>query len=271
MTHGPLISPDDLAAEGDAVTVLDVRYLMGGPPGADEFAAGHVPGSRYVDMDTDLADPPGAGGRHPLPDPVRFQAAMRRAGVSADRPVVAYDDWQGRAAARAWWLLRFHGHHDVRVLDGGWTAWQAAGLPVGTGSSDAGAGDFTVSDSQHMPVVEAGDVLGVDVLIDARAVERYRGEVEPVDPVAGRIPGAVSVPTTENVDRDGRFRSPEELREVYGRVDATGSGRVAAYCGSGVTAAHDVLAMASAGVEAALYPGSWSGWITDPDRPVERG
>ncbi len=271
MTHGPLIGPDELVARLDGVTVLDVRYVMGGPPGLAEHAAGHVPGSHYVDLDTDLADPPGAGGRHPLPDPARFEAAMRRAGVSDTRPVVVYDDWQGRAAARAWWLLRFHGHHDVRVLDGGWTAWQAAGLPVATGHRDAVAGDFTLSGAQHMPLVHEADVPGVDVLIDARAAERYRGEIEPVDPVAGRIPGAVNVPTTDNVDEKGRFRPPEELREVYGRVGATGSGRVAAYCGSGVTAAHDVLAMESAGIEAALYPGSWSGWITDPDRPVERG
>lgn len=271
MTHGPLISADDLSGGGAAFTVLDVRYVLGGPPGLAEHAAGHVPGAHYVDLDTDLADPPGAGGRHPLPDPERFQAAMRRVGVFDDLPVVVYDDWQGRAAARAWWLLCFHGHDDVRVLDGGWTAWQAAGLPVETGSSAPVSGDFTVSGAQHMPVVEAGDVLGIDVLIDARAAERYRGEVEPVDPVAGRIPGAVNVPTTENVDGDGRFRTPAELREVYARVGVAGSGRVAAYCGSGVTAAHDVLAMELAGIEAALYPGSWSGWITDPDRPVETG
>ena len=271
MPHGPLISADELAAGLGGVTVLAVRYVMGGPPGAAEHAAGHVPGANYVDLDTDLADPPGAGGRHPLPDPARFEAAMRRVGVTGERPVVVYDDWQGRAAARAWWLLRFHGHHDVRVLDGGWTAWHDAGLPVETGTSDPVAGDFTVSDVQHLPVVEAGDVLGVDVLIDARAPERYRGEVEPVDPVAGRIPGAVNVATTENVDADGRFRRPEELRGVYARVGAAGAGRVAAYCGSGVTAAHDVLAMECAGIDAALYPGSWSGWITDPDRPVERG
>jgi len=271
MTHGPLISADDLAARIDDFTVLDVRYLMGGPPGADEHAAGHVPGARFVDLDTDLADPPGTGGRHPLPDPARFEAAMRRVGVLTDRPVVVYDDWQGRAAARAWWLLRFHGHHDVRVLDGGWTAWRAAGLPVDTGLSNPVAGDFTVSGGRHMPVVEADDVAGVEVLIDARAPERYRGESEPVDLVAGHIPGAVNVPTTHNVDEHGLFLPPERLREVYARVGADGSARVAAYCGSGVTAAHDVLAMESAGIEAALYPGSWSGWITDPGRQVERG
>lgn len=268
---GPLIAPEELADDLDRVTVLDVRYLMGGPPGEEQHRAGHVPGAAYVDMDRDLADPPGDGGRHPLPDEARFEEAMRRAGVSDDRPVVAYDDWQGRGAARAWWLLRHHGHRDVRVLDGGWSAWLAAGLPVESGEVHPARGDFTLSADKGMPVVEADDVLGVDVLVDARAAERFRGHTEPVDPVAGRIPGAVNVPTTANVDEHGRFRSPAELREAYQRVGATTGRSVAAYCGSGVTAAHDVLAMEVAGITAALYPGSWSGWITDPDRPVERG
>jgi thiosulfate/3-mercaptopyruvate sulfurtransferase len=230
-----------------------------------------VPGAAYVDLDEDLADPPGAGGRHPLPDEARFESAMRRAGVRGDRPVVVYDDWQGRGAARAWWLLRFHGHRDVRVLDGGWSAWASEGHPVESGQVEVAPGDFTVSLAKAMPVVEAGDVLAVDVLVDARAAERYAGETEPVDPVAGHIPGAVSVPTTENLDESGRFRSPAQLREAYARVGADTAGSVAAYCGSGVTAAHDVLAMEVAGIRAALYPGSWSGWITDPERPVERG
>lgn len=267
---GPLISPDLLAAQLDRFTVLDVRYLMGGPPGAEQHAAGHVPGAAYVDLDEDLADPPGEGGRHPLPDPARFEAAMRRAGVRGDRPVVAYDDWQGRAAARAWWLLRHHGHDDVRVLDGGWTAWLEDGHPVESGRVDAEPGDFTLASTPCTPVVEADAVLAVDVLIDARAPERWAGESEPVDPVAGHIPGAVNVPTTDNLDERGRFRSPARLRETYARVGADTAASVAAYCGSGVTAAHDLLAMEVAGISAALYPGSWSGWITDPTRGVER-
>lgn len=268
---GPLISPDELAADLDRVTVLDVRYVMGGPPGLEQHRAGHVPGAAYVDLDRDLADPPGEGGRHPLPDERRFEAAMRRAGVRSDRPVVVYDDWQGRAAARAWWLLRHHGHGDVRVLDGGWSAWLADGHPGEPGEPDVEPGDFTVSHTKQMTVVEADDVLGVDVLIDARAPERFLGETEPVDPVAGHIPGAVNVPTTDNLDERGRFRSPARLREAYAGVGADAVGSVAAYCGSGVTAAHDVLAMEVAGIRAALYPGSWSGWITDPRRPVETG
>ncbi len=268
---GPLISPDELAGGLGRCTVLDVRYLTGGPPGREQHRAGHVPGAAFVDLDDDLADPPGAGGRHPLPDPDRFEAAMRRVGVRDDRAVVIYDDWQGRAAARAWWLLRHHGHRDVRVLDGGWSAWVRGGHPSQVGESVVPVGDFTRSETAEMPVVGPAEVLDVDVLIDARASERYAGETEPVDPVAGHIPGAVNVPTTDNLDEHGRFLDAGRLRAAYARVGADTSVSVAAYCGSGVTAAHDVLAMEVAGIRAALYPGSWSGWITDPERPVERG
>lgn len=268
---GPLITVDDLAALLGEVTVLDVRYAMGGPPGLQEFRRGHVPGACFVDLDTDLADPPGRGGRHPLPEEPRFESAMRRAGVSSERPVVAYDDWQGRAAARAWWLLRHHGHRDVRVLDGGWSAWRTAGLPSETGDGSPRAGDFTVSALKQMPVVGAGDVRTAEVLVDARAPERFAGETEPVDPVAGHIPGAVNVPTTANLTEEGTFRPVEELREVYAQVGAIPAADVAAYCGSGVTAAHDVLAMEVAGMTASLYPGSWSEWVADPARPVETG
>lgn len=266
----PLISAAELHERLGSVTVLDVRYRMGGPGGRAEHERGHVPGAVYVDLDTDLAAPPGAGGRHPLPDPGDFEAAMRRAGVRADRPVVVYDDWSGLAAGRAWWLLRYHGHPDVRVLDGAWPAWVEAGGAVHTGATLSGRpGDFTARPGQ-LPVVEADDVLGVPVIVDARAPERFRGETEPVDPVAGHIPGAVNVPTSTNLRADGRFRSPDELRALYAAAGVVGDEPVAAYCGSGVTAAHDVLALELAGIPAALYPGSWSGWITDPARPVER-
>jgi thiosulfate/3-mercaptopyruvate sulfurtransferase len=264
----PLISADELAGLLGSVTILDVRYRMGGPGGPAEFGSGHVPGAAYVDLDADLAAPPGAGGRHPLPRTEDFQAAMRRVGVRDARGVVVYDDWSGRAAARAWWLLRYHGHQDVRVLDGAWPAWVAAGGAVQAVTVAPEPGDFTARPGA-MPVVEAEGVLEVPVLVDARAPERYRGEVEPVDPVAGHIPGAVNVPTTTNLLADGRFRSPEELRALYTAAGVTGAAGVAAYCGSGVTAAHDVLALELAGVPAALYPGSWSGWITDPARPIE--
>ena len=272
---GPLVSSAELASLLGSVTVLDIRYRMGGPPGAEEFAAGHVPGAAYVDLDAELAAPAGAGGRHPLPAPVDFERAMRRVGVTGSRPVVVYDDWTGHAAGRAWWLLRYHGHADVRVLDGGWAAWVGAGGPVerGVATSSSDEGDFRAVPG-GMPMVEADGLLDVPVLVDARAGERYRGESEPVDPVAGHVPGAVNVPTATNLRADGTFRSAEELREVYAAVGATAEagarGEVAAYCGSGVTAVHDIIAMELAGVRAALYPGSWSGWITDPDRPVQR-
>ncbi|MFC7497421.1 MULTISPECIES: sulfurtransferase [unclassified Nocardioides] len=263
----PLISVSELHQRLGEVTVLDVRYRMGGIGGRAEYEKGHVPGAAYVDMDTDLAAPPGVGGRHPLPETADFEAAMRRVGVRDDRPVVVYDDWNGLAAGRAWWLLRHHGHADVRVLDGAWPAWVEAGGQVHTGVLLPSRGDFTARPGQ-MPVVEAADVLGVPVLVDARAPERYRGETEPVDPVAGHIPGAVNVPTTTNLRADGRFRSAAELRALYAAAGVEGDEGVAVYCGSGVTAVHDIIALEVAGIPAALYPGSWSGWITDPDRPI---
>ena len=263
----PLVPAGELRDLLGSVTVLDVRYRLGGPPGAAGFADGHVPGAAYVDLDRDLADPPGAGGRHPLPEPSRFAAAMRAAGVSRARPVVVYDDWGARAAARCWWLLRHHGHDDVRVLDGGWSAWRESGGPGETGQPGVRPGDFTAAPGR-LPVLEADEVGSFPgVLVDARAPERFRGEVEPVDPVAGHIPGAVNVPTDANLGPDGRFLPADELRALYGLEDGR---EVASYCGSGVTACHDLLALAVIGVEGRLYPGSWSGWVTDPSRPVER-
>jgi thiosulfate/3-mercaptopyruvate sulfurtransferase len=267
----PLISIDELATELAKVTVLDVRYKLGGPKGADEFAAGHIPGAAFVDLDADLAAPPRQGeGRHPLPDAGVFETAMRRVGVSNDRAVVIYDDWGGRAAARAWWLLRYFGHTNVRVVDGGWGAWKRAGGEVATESRAPIVGTF-VATPGGMPIALAKDVPSVGVLVDARAPERFRGETEPVDPVAGHIPGAVNVPTNANLDAEGKFRPSGELANEYAKVGATKGADVAVYCGSGVTAAHDVLALEIAGVCAKLYPGSWSEWITDPSRPIARG
>lgn len=263
----PLISAAALSPLLGSITVLDVRYRLGGAPGREEHASGHIPTAAYVDLDSELAGAPGdpvdERGRHPLPEPEVFLAAMRAAGVSEGVPVVVYDDWQGRAAGRAWWLLRDYGHPDVRVLDGGWSAWVATGGEVTTDPAAPAAGDFEGKPGT-LRVVDARTVTDVDILIDARAPERYRGDVEPIDPVAGHIPGAVNVDTSRNVTADGTFRSPDELRDLYAAVGAVPGADVAAYCGSGVTATHDLLALAVAGVDAALYPGSWSGWVSAP-------
>jgi thiosulfate/3-mercaptopyruvate sulfurtransferase len=253
--------------------VLDTRWRLAGPPALDDYRAGHLPGAVFVDLDRDLAAPPGAGGRHPLPDPAAFAAAMRRCGVSLSSSVVVYDDADATAAARAWWLLRYFGHPAVAVLDGGYRAWVAAGQPVVTEVPSPAAGDFVAAPG-GMPLVDAAGAAALardGVLLDARAAERYRGETEPVDPVAGHIPGAISAPVTGNVGADGRLLPVEALRERFAGLGADGSRPVGAYCGSGVTAAQEVLALEVAGVPAALYAGSWSEWITDPDRPVATG
>jgi thiosulfate/3-mercaptopyruvate sulfurtransferase len=283
MTDGSLISVPELAAAlaQDPPTLLDIRWSLTGPPGREDFRAGHLPGARFADLDTVLAAPPnltgtGPGGRHPLPGTADFQTAMRSLGVSDARPVVVYDASDSMSAARAWWLLRYFGHRDVRVLDGGYAAWSAAGHEVESGDLDTVlAGDFTAAPG-GLPVLDAeaaAHLTTAGVLLDARAAARYRGEVEPVDPIAGHIPGAVSAPTLGNVGPDGAFRSVGELQvrfTVLG-VPADPSVPVGVYCGSGVTAAHEVLALELSGRTAALYPGSWSEWITDPTRPVATG
>lgn len=265
-------------ADANPPVLLDVRWQLstakatGAPPfdGRAEYAAGHLPGAVFVDLDRELASTPGGGGRHPLPDMAVFGAAMRRAGVSSGRTVVVYDGGQGWAAARAWWLLRWTGHPNVRVLDGGLSAWEA---PLATDVPAPAEGDFA-------PQPGAAGLLDADgaaalarsgVLLDARAGERYRGEVEPIDPVGGHIPGAVSAPTTENVAPDGRFLPAEELRARFKTLGATEDDQVGVYCGSGVSGAHEVLALAVAGIPAALYVGSWSEWSSDPGRPVAVG
>ncbi|MET7641918.1 sulfurtransferase [Streptomyces sp. NPDC005438] len=229
--------------------LLDVQYQMGGPPGRELYERGHLPGAAFVDLETALAGPPGTGGRHPLPDPEVLGAALRTAGVRSDRPVVVYDGGLGWSAARAWWLLRWAGHPRVRVLDGGLAAWP--GEPV-TEEPTPEPGDF-VPRPGGMPTLdadEAGALARRGVLLDARAPERYRGEVEPVDPVAGHIPGALSAPTSENLDVDGRFRPVGELSRRFTELGAQPGAEVGVYCGSGVSAAQQVLALELAGVPA---------------------
>jgi thiosulfate/3-mercaptopyruvate sulfurtransferase len=273
----PLVSVGQLASLLRAdrpPAILDIRWELAAGARPDLYEEGHISSAQFVDLDADLAAAPGAGGRHPLPAGADFQAAMRVRGVTAGGMTVVYDAGPATAAARAWWLLRYFGHPAVAVLDGGLAAWIASGQPVETGpSAPVRAGDFTAT-AGGMPVLDvvaAAKLAGQGGLLDARAPERFRGESEPIDPVAGHIPGAVNRPTTLNIDRAGRFRSPDELRREFSELGVRDQAPVGAYCGSGVTAAHEVLALERAGYRAALYPGSWSEWITDPSRPVATG
>ena len=288
MSH--LISAAELAHEIEDVVVLDVRWALTagraggqggqGPAGRPDYDAGHVPGAFFVDLDTELAAPPGEGGRHPLPDAATLERLVRRCGIEPGTRVVVYDGRDSMAAARAWWVLRWAGVRDVRVLDGGFAAWTAAGLPVSTEEPADRHGDGTVH-LGSLPTLDASAAAALareGLLVDARATERYAGEVEPIDPVAGHVPGAVTSPTAALVGPDGRFR--DDLAEHWARVVAAeapeqgveSDGRaVGVYCGSGVTAAHHVLALAEIGVDTTLYPGSWSEWIRDASRPVATG
>lgn len=275
MTHA-LLAAGDLRAELDAADpplLVDVRWSLTGSDPAG-YAEGHLPGAVFADLDEDLADPPGPGGRHPLPSPERMTRTLRRLGVMPDRDVVVYDGGSGAAAARAWWCLRWAGHARVRVLDGGLPAWIAAGGPLERGEVEPVAAPQAVARPGGMPVVDVDQVgSGAGPLLDARAAERFRGEVEPVDPVAGHIPGAASCPTAALQHDDGRYLDPARLRSVLtaalGRADVGGT--PIAYCGSGVTASQVVLAGCEVGLPIALYPGSWSHWVQDPARPVATG
>ncbi|MCT7658297.1 sulfurtransferase [Mycobacterium deserti] len=267
------ITVDELAHRLDAdepITLLDVRWQLTEPDGSATYAGGHLPGAVYVSLDHELSDHTVTGrGRHPLPSGSALQNAARRWGVRAGVPIVVYDDWNRAGSARAWWVLTAAGIPEVRILDGGLAAWTAAGRILETGSVTPEPGDVTV---QHedlytgaLPTVTA-DTLP-DTLIDARASERFRGDVEPVDPVAGHIPGAVNVPSARVLADDGMLRPDADLRKLFGHTDS----ETAVYCGSGVTAALAVAALAATGVDAALFPGSWSEWSSDPARPVAKG
>jgi thiosulfate/3-mercaptopyruvate sulfurtransferase len=270
----PLIDVSTLAAmlPGAArPAVLDVRWRLNGPPGRQDYLMGHIPGAVFLDLDDQLCGEPGPGGRHPLPEPGRLQRELRAAGVRREQPVVVYDAGPGDAAARLWWTLRWAGHPAVRVLDGGYDAWTAAGRSVEPGEVDPAPGDFTVVPGQ-LPVLDAPAAAALasgGVLLDARVAPRYRGETEPIDRVAGHIPGAVNLPAADLRGPDGRLLPAAELRDRFARAGVRPGVAAGAYCGSGVTAAGTVLALVAAGFEdPALYVGSWSEWITDPDRPV---
>lgn len=269
----PTITASELARESAGPrppVLLDIRWQLGGPNLRAEYGAAHIPGAVFVDLEEELSGPPGAGGRHPLPDPAVFGAVMRRAGVSRDSRVVIYDGGLGWAAARAWWLLRWTGHQDVRVLDGGLATWTG---PLSAHVPAPAQGDFE-PEPGAVPLLDADGAAELAVkglLLDARAPERYRGEVEPIDRVGGHIPGAVSAPTSANTGADGRYLPPGELAARFAGLGASDGREVAVYCGSGVSGAHQVLALEIAGIRAGLYAGSWSEWTSDGSRPVATG
>lgn len=272
----PLISARELAVlldGGRPVRLLDVRWRLDRPDGRPGYLGGHLPGAVYVDLDDELASHGRPeDGRHPLPSRDVLESAARRWGLHAGDTVVAYDDAGGLAAARAWWLLSRAGVVDVRVLDGGLSAWTRAGLPLEAGDVVPEPGDIVLHDVTEgiADIDEAEAWPRTGVLLDVRAAERYRGEVEPLDPIAGHIPGAVNLPIATLLD-DGLLRSPDELREAFAAVGATPGTAVVAYCGSGITAAHAALAGVVAGVDVTVYPGSWSQWSNTPGRPVATG
>jgi len=273
MSH--LVSATDLAelVRRDGVRVLDVRWKLGRTDGRDEYLAGHIPGAVFVDLEGDLSRS-GAPeeGRHPLPSTAHVQDAARRWGLNDGDVVVVYDDADGLPAARAWWLLR-HGGVDVRVLDGGWRAWQAAGGDVESGFVERDPGTVTLRDvtEDTLTIDEAARLPEHGVLLDARAPERFRGETEPWDPVAGHIPGAVNLPAPRHVREDGSLRDPDELRAQFAEVGIVDGVSVGAYCGSGITAARTALVLAEIGIEAKLFHGSWSQWSNTPGYPVATG
>lgn len=272
-----LVSPSELVSclGQPTLRIVDCRASLQNPEaGRDLYLASHVPGATFADLLRDLSGPivPGQTGRHPLPALDRFVDKLRSWGIGKLSQVVAYDDAGGAFAARLWWMLRWLGHDAVAVLDGGFPAWVAEGRPVSAEPPLLVAGDFTARPRAEL-LVSAAELAQsrAGKLFDARAPERYRGDVEPIDPVAGHIPGAENLPFAENL-RDGRFKSPAELRQrLAAALGETQPEDAVVYCGSGVTACHDVLAFAHAGLPLPkLYAGSWSEWITDPSRPTAR-
>jgi thiosulfate/3-mercaptopyruvate sulfurtransferase len=277
----PLITAAALAAHLDEPSwvVVDCRFTLTDPSaGPAAYARSHIPGARYADLDQDLARRPGPkDGRHPLPSAADFAARLGAWGIGNESTVVAYDEASGAIAARLWWLLGWLGHDRRRVLDGGFAAWEAAGLPVETTKPSWPSVRFVPRSVGESAVVEAAELPGLQaaggLLVDARAAPRYRGEQEPIDPVAGHVPGAVNRPGSANVEANGRFRAPNALhRELTQLLGGRPTGELIAMCGSGVTACQLLLALAVAGLDGAkLYAGSWSEWIRDPARPVATG
>lgn len=263
-----------LVQRGESPAILDVRWRLDQPDGRDDFAGGHIPRAVYVSLEDELSDHAVTGrGRHPLPSGSQLQRSARRWGLRAGQPVVVYDDWNRAGSARAWWVLTAAGLTTVRILDGGLAAWRAAGGELVSGEPGASTGDVRLAHADlyngARPTLTADEVAagsGV-TLVDARAPERFRGETEPVDPVAGHIPGAVNVPSGSLLDDDGRFLDDDALRARFAGL----SGDIGVYCGSGVTAAVVLAALNAAGVDGALFPGSWSQWSSENGRDIARG
>lgn len=276
-----LISASVLAErlnDNDAQTVvLDCRsYLLDPGQGLRSYREGHIPKAVFIDMETDLSAPiTPTSGRHPLPDFTQLSTTLAESGISAATQVVVYDDCSGAMAVRAWWLLRMLGHTAVAVLDGGYSAWLAADYPITDKVAQVIPGNFSGEPdlSMILPLQQVAEFTTTGLLIDARSAERYRGEQEPIDPVAGHIPGAFNRPLQQNLTADGLFKPVAVLQQEWLRFMADYEPQqVAHYCGSGVTACHNLLAMEYAGLHGSkLYPGSWSEWIRDPQRPVATG
>lgn len=260
------------------VRIIDVRWYLTEPQrGRQEYQQSHIPRAIFVDLDTDLAAPRGSGpGRHPLPKPEDFQAVLQRASISNTTHVIAYDSSGGAAAARFWWLLRYVGHTKISLLDGGWQAWQAANYPTTEEVYRPMPSKFTLNINTEM-VIDADTVEQLrqqtgTLLLDARATERYEGKVEPMDAKAGHIPGARSAPFAGNLQADSSFKQADELRHRFDNLGLAEAEQVVCYCGSGVTAAHNLFALHLLGYnDAVLYEGSWSDWSSDPARPVATG
>ncbi|BBY08905.1 sulfurtransferase [Mycobacterium noviomagense] len=275
-----LITAGELARliEADAaLTILDVRWRLNEPDGHAAYLQGHLPGAVYVSLEEELSDHTISGrGRHPLPSGPRLEAAARRWGIRQDVPVVVYDDWNRVGSSRAWWVLTAAGLPDVRILDGGLAAWRSVGGAVHTGPVTPRPGNVTVAHSDlyggALPTLTAQQAGSADVaLFDARTPERFRGDTEPVDPVAGHIPTAKNLPSTDVLTSDGTFRTDSALAEQLSAHDFEPGRQLGVYCGSGVSATVTVAALATVGYQAALFPGSWSEWISDPERAIARG
>ncbi len=275
-----LITAIELASliqAGNPVSILDVRWRIDEPDGCAAFLEGHIPGAVYVSLEDELSDHTISGrGRHPLPSGRDVQAAARRWGVRQDALVVAYDDWNRAGSARAWWVLTAAGVSNVRILDGGMAAWRSAGYGLETGPVRPMPGNVTVPRDDlyagSRPTLTAERVAeGTVMLLDARAPERYRGDVEPLDPVAGHIPGATNLPSVAVLAADGTFLGDDSVAQLLSDRAIERHDAVAAYCGSGITATVTIAALVAMGREAALYPGSWSEWSSDPSHPVGRG